>query len=253
MKLQLLRRNIGTGVTRDDGELSSEDRSRWSPQTMSQYLLTLTSPIASEQEEPVVARPMTGGQDTSLLDRFFAGDTAALVELYDRHNHRLYVYCLKLLGNAEQAEDLTQEVWERMARLRSKPQTILNPVGFLLRIARNLCFNQLKARKRFSPLDTLSDTGQIPCATHEPSDMEDLVVSALAEIPPDHREVLVLSLYCGYRLDEIAAMLGKSADAIRKRASRARIQLRNQVMAMIEERGDDLRNYFRQHDCEESA
>jgi len=219
---------------------------------MSQYLLTLTSPIASEQEGEVAARSAVRNDDALLLERFFAGENGALVELYDRHNHRLYVYCLKLLGSQEQAEDLTQEVWERVARLRSKPQEkILNPVGFLLRIARNLCFNQLKARKRFTPLDTLQDSAHPSCSAYEPSEMEDLVVSALAEIPPDYREVLVLNLYCGYRLDEIAVMLGKSADAIRKRASRARIQLRNLVMAMIEERGGDLRNLSRQHDSQE--
>jgi RNA polymerase sigma-70 factor (ECF subfamily) len=218
---------------------------------MSQYLLTLSSPIASEQEGEMIARSSVKNDDALLLERFFAGDNAALVELYDRHNHRLYVYCLKLLGSTEQAEDLTQEVWERVARLRSKPQQILNPVGFLLRIARNLCFNQLKARKRFSPLDTLQDSAMPSYSAHEPSDMEDLVVSALAEIPPDYREVLVLNLYCGYRLDEIAVMLGKSADAIRKRASRARIQLRNLVMSKIDGNENDLPNFTQQHDSEE--
>ncbi len=218
---------------------------------MSQYLLTLSSPRASEQEGEMIARPSATNDDTFLLERFFAGDNGALVTLYDRHNHRLYVYCLKLLGSAEQAEDLTQEVWERVARLRSKPQQILNPVGFLLRIARNLCFNQLKARKRFSPLDTLQESALPSYSAPEPSDMEDLVVSALAEIPPDYREVLVLNLYCGYRLDEIAVMLGKSADAIRKRASRARIQLRNLVMAKIDGNGIDLPNFSQQHDSEE--
>lgn len=217
---------------------------------MSQYLLTLTSPMVSAQEEDA-PRSAAGNADTLLLDRYFAGDTAALVELYDRHNHRLYIYCLKLLGSQEQAEDLTQEVWERIARLRSKPQHILNPVGFLLRIARNLCFNQLKARKRYTPLDTLNDSAHPSCSTHEPSELEDLVVTALAEIPPDYREVLVLNLYCGYRLDEIAVMLGKSPDAIRKRASRARIQLRNLVMAAIEARGTDIRHLCRQYDSEE--
>lgn len=217
---------------------------------MSQYLLTLTSPMASAQEEDA-PRSVAGNADALLLDRYFAGDTAALVELYDRHNRRLYIYCLKLLGSQEQAEDLTQEVWERIARLRSKPQHILNPVGFLLRIARNLCFNQLKARKRYTPLDTLNDSAHPSYSTHEPSELEDLVVTALAEIPPDYREVLVLNLYCGYRLDEIAVMLGKSPDAIRKRASRARIQLRNLVMAAVEERGTDIRHLCRQYDSEE--
>lgn len=175
-----------------------------------------------------------------LLDRYFAGENSALVELYDKHNHRLYLYCLKLLGSPEQAEDLTQELWEKVARLRARPQHVLNPAGFLLTIARNLCFNQLKARKRFSSLDALNDAAHPSYEIRELTELEDLVVSALAELPDDYREVLILNLYSGYRLDEIAVMLGKSPDAIRKRASRARLQLRTMVMEMIEKRGGDL-------------
>ncbi|MEO5931581.1 MAG: RNA polymerase sigma factor [Candidatus Kapaibacterium sp.] len=197
--------------------------------------MALSSPIDSERENDL-ARSKSPNDDTILLERFFAGENAALVELYDRHNHRLYIYCLKLLGSPEQAEDLTQEVWERIARLRSKPQTIHNPIGFLLTIARNLCFNHLKSRKRFSPIDDVDEVETRLASTQtsrELSDLEELVVAALAEIPPDYREVLVLNLYCGYRLEEIATMLGKSADAIRKRASRARMQLRTIVMERI--------------------
>jgi len=191
----------------------------------------------SEQKREQAQSP---GEDTLLLDRYFAGDNAALVELYDRHNQRLYLYCLKLLGAPEQAEDLTQELWEKVARLRAKPQHVLNPAGFLLTIARNLCFNHLKARKRLTSLDALGEAIHPSYEMRELTEMEDLVVSALAELPDDYREVLVLNLYCGYRLDEIASMLGKSADAIRKRASRARLQLRTMVMEMIEKRGGDL-------------
>jgi RNA polymerase sigma-70 factor (ECF subfamily) len=219
---------------------------------MSPYALAIPTSVDSEQKEAL--RASSASEDAILLDRFFAGENAALVELYDRHNHRLYLYCLKLLGSQEQAEDLTQELWERVARLRSNPQRVLNPIGFFLRIARNLCFNQLKARKRFSPLDTLHDSAHPSYAMRELSDMEDLVVAALAELPEDHREVLVLNLYCGYRLDEIATMLGKSADAIRKRASRARIQLRSLVLAKIEEEGGDIAAFDSQitHGKEES-
>jgi RNA polymerase sigma-70 factor (ECF subfamily) len=206
---------------------------------MSQYLLALASPLDSEHHEERSSQAPGAGEDTMLLDRYFAGDNAALVELYDRHHHRLYLYCLKLLGSTEQAEDLTQELWEKVARLRAKPQHVLNPAGFFLTIARNLCFNQLKARKRFSPLDSLNDSAHPTYEIRELTEMEDLVVSALAKLPEDYREVLILNLYSGYRLDEIAGMLGKSPDAIRKRASRARLQLRTMVMEMIEERGGD--------------
>jgi RNA polymerase sigma-70 factor (ECF subfamily) len=196
--------------------------------------------MESGQHDERSPQALRASDDTMLLDRYFAGENGALVELYDRHNHRLYLYCLKLLGSPEQAQDLTQELWEKVARLRARPQHVLNPAGFLLTIARNLCFNQLKARKRFSSLDAMNDTVHPTYEMRELTEMEDLVVSALDKLPDDYREVLILNLYSGYRLDEIATMLGKSPDAIRKRASRARLQLRTMVMEMIEERGGDL-------------
>lgn len=215
---------------------------------MSQYLAALSSPIEAKHERELAARAKSAGEDSLLLDRFFAGENSALVELYDRHNQRLYVYCLKLVGSPEQAEDLVQELWERVARLRSKPQKIVNPTGFFLTIARNLCFNHLKARRRFSPLDDQPESLELTQMTQEPTEMEELVVTALAELPPDYHEVLVLNLYCGYRLEEIATMLGKSPDAIRKRASRARMQLRTIVMKMIEEQEAGLRRSLAEDD-----
>lgn len=209
---------------------------------MGHYLLALPTPMEPERvyEHVSAVGEQHGNEDAAMLDRYlFDGDTNALVALYDKHNHRLYMYCLKLLGTAEQAEDLTQELWERVARLRSRPQHILNPAGFFMRIARNLCLNQLKARKRISPLEDIGE-GMLPSFTpHEPTELEDLALRALDELPHDYREVLILSLYCGYRLDEIAELQGKSADAIRKRASRARVYLRERLVAIIKEQGED--------------
>ncbi|HVZ40415.1 MAG TPA: RNA polymerase sigma factor [Candidatus Kapabacteria bacterium] len=207
---------------------------------MSHFQLTLSSPVNTERNAINTVSALDPSDDVALLESYlFSGDANALVTLYDRHNRRLYMYCLKLLGNAEQAEDLTQEIWERIARLRARPQHVLNPTGFLLRIARNLCLNQLKARRRTSSLDDVHEGALPQTSQHELSELEDVAVRALHSLPDDYREVLILSLYSGYRLDEIATMLEKSPDAIRKRASRARIQLRERVMTLIEKSGVD--------------
>jgi DNA-directed RNA polymerase specialized sigma24 family protein len=69
-----------------------------------------------------------------------------------------------------------------------------------------------------------------------------MVLASLDELSFDHREVLILNIYCGYRFDEIAAMMGKSPDAIWARASRARAQLRKAVRAMIDGKPGSQRN-----------
>jgi len=192
---------------------------------MSQY----TAALETKLVEDIPSSMESAGADALLLERFQRGEDGALVELFDRHNRRLLIYCQKLLGSREQAKDITQELWMRVLRLRGSSQSVANPVGFFLKIARNLCLNHIEARRTHTPLDALSERAH-PVADGGRSEMEELILASLERLSFEHREVLVLHIYCGYRLEEIAAMTGKSPEAIWKRASRARKELRTLVM-----------------------
>lgn len=170
----------------------------------------------------------SGGSSTEaeLFARFLAGDNQAGMGLFQRYNNQLFLYCSKILSDVDLAEDVTQEIWERVLKLRAKPQEVLNPTGFLFRIARNLCLNQMRVRYRAVPLDTVEESA-LPCYTMPgASDLEELVLSSLDALRFEDRELLILNVYCGYRLDEIAGMLDISPNAVWTRASRARAQLR---------------------------
>lgn len=188
-------------------------------------------------------------EDALLLERFIEGDDEPFVELFDRHNRRLYLYALKILGDGAQAEDITQEIWERVIKLRERPQKIANPAAFLATIARNLCFNRLKMQKRRLILNAFAIGPDVVDSPHEPSDLEALVAACVGKLPLEYREVLVLNVYCDYGYDEIASMLGKSVTAIRMRASRARGQLRT----MLEEHSElsEYRSEFLRPDDQE--
>lgn len=201
---------------------------------MSQFVIAIPSHVQSVSESRSVSSGAAVDLDVSLLDRHLDGDDSAFVQLFTRHNHRLYVYCLKMVGAPEAAEDLTQELWEKVIKLRLDPKPVKNPVGFFLTMARNLSLNYLKARKRLSPFDAMPESAHPTDSIRERSEMEELVVQALAELPFDYREVLILNTYSGYSLEEIAVMLGKSPEAIWKRASRAREKLRAEVVSLVE-------------------
>ncbi|MBS1913649.1 MAG: RNA polymerase sigma factor [Bacteroidetes bacterium] len=185
-------------------------------------------------------RPAEAGEvnsDLELFRRFLAGDDVAFMELFDRHTHRLYMYCLKFVNDRRQAEDLVQDLWERLIKLRKdrreSAEQLENPVGFLVRMARNLCLNQIRGNRNMASLDDLADW-EHPAASHrEMSHAEELVVAALEHLPPSQREVLVLNAYSGYRFDEIATMLGEQVGAVRTRAWRARMQLGRIISAFI--------------------
>jgi RNA polymerase sigma-70 factor (ECF subfamily) len=196
---------------------------------MSDYSLTAFDSIDAGQEA-VPARADSLNCDALLLERFQQGDNSALVELYDRHNRRLFTYCLKFVGNSEQAQDMTQEFWMKIMRLREKPCDVRNPLAFFLTVARNLCLNHIKAQRNHSSLDAIPEVAHPVDHDDGRPEMEEKILRAMDKLSFEHREVLILNIYCGYRMEEIAVMLGKSPEAIWKRASRARKHLRELVM-----------------------
>jgi RNA polymerase sigma-70 factor (ECF subfamily) len=184
--------------------------------------MTATAERSAHAEAPA--------EDARLFASFLAGDDTAAIRIFKKYNRRLFIYCAKMIGSSEQAEDLTQEIWERVIRLRSDPPTVLNPTGFLLRAARNACINHLRSRRHLLPLGDLDEAAHPSYMPGEKeNEMEERVVRGLDKLSLKYREVLVLNVYCGYRFDEIAGMLGKSSEAIWARASRARAQLRTIV------------------------
>ena len=173
-------------------------------------------------------------EEAQYFAKFLSGDDNAAMYFFRAYNRKLFLYCAKLVNNTHAAEDITQEVWEKIIKLRSQTQPeIGNPGGFMFTIARNLCLNHIKLKKHTIPLDAISEM-DIP-HEYQPgsTEMEELVNSSLDTLKFEDKELLVLNMYCGYRFDEIANMMGMSPNAIWTRASRARAQLRDRVKSMI--------------------
>ncbi len=226
----MLRKKVGTGLLGREKASCLPGEESVEPEHMNSISLSASLPRAAEQEQRTVAVPAPPSEEAILFEKFISGDDIAAIKVFKRYNRPLFVYCLKFLGNEEQAQDVTQEVWERTVRLRQKPIEVHSPMGFLLRIARNLCLNHIKARRLTVDVANLEEAAHPSYTMHgETSDLEDLAVSSLDKLSFDYREVLILNLYCGYRFDEIAVMLEKSPDSIWMRASRARAQLRKIV------------------------
>lgn len=173
-------------------------------------------------------------EEAQCFAKFLSGDDNAAMYFFRAYNRKLFLYCAKLVNNMHAAEDITQEVWERIIKLRSQTQPeIANPGGFMFTIARNLCLNHIKLKKHTIPLDAISEM-EIP-HEYQPgsTEVEELVNSSLDTLKFEDKELLVLNMYCGYRFDEIANMMGMSPNAIWTRASRARAQLRDRVKSML--------------------
>ncbi len=156
------------------------------------------------------------------------------------HRDMLYGHALSLTRNAEEAEDLVQETNLRALRgfdsLRSE-----GPLrAWLLTILRNLFINSYRARVRAPhsvSLDSLENPD--PVVPTEPSPerqvfarMESEAVNrAVANLPDDYREVLVLSDMRGMSYQEISDTMALPIGTVRSRLSRARSRVRRALFA----------------------
>lgn len=171
--------------------------------------------------------------EAELFIKFRDGDDAAFLELFERYDRRLRLYCLKVVGDMEATEDLVQELWERVIRMRNGTIEIAEPARYLMRMARNLCLKYLQRRRTMRGLDDLNESEHPIAQIHEPSHMEELVKLAVSQLPFDQREVLVLHHYIGHSYEDIAELRGESIGSVKMRAMRARARIARMISAFL--------------------
>jgi RNA polymerase sigma-70 factor (ECF subfamily) len=192
------------------------------------------------------------GEDT--LERARAGDGQAFRELTEPYRRELQVHCYRMLGSAQDAEDLLQETllaaWRGLEGFAGRSSLR----SWLYRIATNRCLNALRdgARRpqaayvpevplpeptrRGDPswlepypdvlLDELPDGSLGPEARYETKESVSLAfLAALQHLPPRQRAVLVLRDVLGFRAAEVAGLLDSSEHSVNSALKRARATL----------------------------
>jgi RNA polymerase sigma-70 factor (ECF subfamily) len=177
-----------------------------------------------------------GASSRSIVAGLARGDPRAFDAVYDSQRAPLYAFLVRLTGSAPLAEDLLQETWLRLARHSRAlpPSTELRP--WLFTVARNL----YRSHRRWALLDRerLRELGLFPSPSAPgPFDVaaegeaRRELEAAVAALPLDQREVLLLCSVYGFEPVEAAAILGISPEAARQRLSRARARIRSRLRA----------------------
>jgi RNA polymerase sigma-70 factor (ECF subfamily) len=147
------------------------------------------------------------------------------------HSARVYRLAYRLSGNAQDAEDLTQETFVRVFRSLAdfSPGTF---EGWLHRITTNLFLDMVRRRQRIRfdalPEDTerLPGTAPSPEQVYADTHLDPQIQAALDALPPEFRVAVVLCDIEGLTYEEIAATLGIKLGTVRSRIHRGRVQLR---------------------------
>lgn len=135
-----------------------------------------------------------------------------------RQENRVYRIGLAILGNVQDAEDLTQETFLKYLEKRPGFQNESHEKAWFITVARNGAITKLRAKSRQElPLEM-----EIP--TPGPEERE--LLEELFALPAEDREIIHLYYYEGYSTGEIAKMTGRQDGTVRSRLSRARGKLK---------------------------
>lgn len=181
--------------------------------------------------------------DQTDMARLKAGHDVALDDLMDRYAGPLFGFLCRFVGDEDAAKDLAQETFVRVYQNRSafKTGTLFSP--WLFTIAGNLARNHLRARARRPevPLDAAGQDDAPTIADRLPANDEtpderllrderhSEVRRAVAVLPDDLREAVVLCELEDRSLAEAADLLSTTVKAVESRLYRARKQLREQL------------------------
>jgi RNA polymerase sigma-70 factor (ECF subfamily) len=152
--------------------------------------------------------PLDDGRDRVLLERLAAGQPGALAELYDIHADRLFGHALALTQNRADAEDLVQATFLKIAALGTVASGIRHPARYLHQAIRGAAIDL--SRRRATRRDAAADLA----AAMAPSSGAALEIvsldvrQALAGLPAEQREVVVLHLVEGFSFREIGRATG---------------------------------------------
>jgi RNA polymerase sigma-70 factor (ECF subfamily) len=181
------------------------------------------------------------GREAALVERCAAGDELACAELVAEHERMVYQLALNLLGDREEALDVSQEVFLRVFRTihRFRGHSALRT--WIFRIVVNQARNRQRWwRRRFvrqqvsldlhieqhGDLPAVTDAETAPDRALDRKQLAERIQDTLETLPFDQRTVIVLREVDGLSYDEIAYSLGVTLGTVKARLTRARQALR---------------------------
>ena len=167
------------------------------------------------------------------------GDTSAFGQLVEAHQSKIYTLCYRMTGNAEDAADITHEVFLSAWRSLSRFQVQSSFGTWIYRLSTNASIDFLRREKRRQVLsmtmeeDSEERQAQVPDERYSPhrlleqKEARQAVANALAALSPEHRQVLVLREMEGLSYQEIGRLLDLEEGTVKSRIARARLALRD--------------------------
>ena len=183
-------------------------------------------------------------QDVGLMHLVGRGDTAAFEELIERHQTLVIGTVARMLGSNSEVDDIAQQVFVRVWKSAGRYVPRAKFTTWLLKITRNLVFNELRRSKRHAhvPMQTepeaedipiKDETAQAPDAALLEAELQQAIENAIKELPESQRMAVILRRYEDLSYEQIAEVLDLSVPAVKSLLFRARTELRVRLAAYL--------------------
>ena len=169
--------------------------------------------------------------EKKLISAAVKGDTAAFAALYADYAAQLYRFAVWYMKNPADAEDCVQDAVCKAFRNVSSLRKEDSFKSWLFKILANVCKRKLIENKNEYADDTVQNNPDLCNQGSFALDEADrlTVRDAVATLPPEDRQIVLLSVVAGYKSDEIAKMLGMNAATVRSVKSRSLAKLRTML------------------------
>ena len=183
-------------------------------------------------------------EDVRLMQLVGRGDTTAFQELVERHQTLVAGTIARMLGSNSEVEDVAQQVFIRVWKSAGRYVPRAKFTTWLLKITRNLVFNEMRRSKRQANIPIQSETEetillrdettQAPDASLLEGELQKAIEEAIATLPETQRMALVLRRYEELSYEEIADVLELSVPAVKSVLFRARTDLREKLRRYLD-------------------
>ena len=184
-------------------------------------------------------------REEELIRRAAQGDDGAFEQLMLLHQKAVYNICYRMAGNAEDALDLSQEVFLKLWRTLEQYQFDAAFSTWLYRMTQNACIDFLRRQKRqqhtsLTVCDDEEDAGKefsVPDPAPLPeervifNEKQEAIRTAMNALPPDFREILELRVVRNLPYEQIAQIMELPVGTVKSRLARARLQLKKRLEA----------------------
>jgi RNA polymerase sigma-70 factor (ECF subfamily) len=182
-------------------------------------------------------------EDIQLMLRFQDGEESCFEQLVERHKRRVFNLAYRFLGNYQDAEDVTQEVFIKIYQAKNMYKPKAKFTTWLYTICKNTCLKKLNKKKlNIVSIDDRMELqeGMVSrqvADSHTPSpanstlnnERVSIVKAAIDSLPVNQKMVVILYRYDRLSYEEIAKVMGCSIKAVKSLLHRAKINLKEKL------------------------